>query len=327
MPSAEVTPGSAAGLRYDEVHRLGARGVWRPLVGIVAAVLLYVIVQLVLAQVVVVMWSVRGVESDAISDRLAGDPVTPGFLALVNLTWAAAIPITWLITRALHLIPPGFLASVLGRLRWRWFATCLGLAAVALLLTLAVSSVLPDQGAGTVEMDGSLNAWTSTVRDFLLVIVLLTPLQAAGEEYVFRGYLAQSLGGLVSGWGSRVSAAVAVAVPAVLFALAHGAGQDIPIFFDRFAFGVVAGVLVLFTGGLEAGIAMHVLNNFLAFGLALAYGDMTEALEPTDGSWWSVPVTLTQSVSYLVLVVWAARRGAVATRTGPPVLEPGRGRV
>ena len=35
------------------------------------------------------------------------------------------------------------------------------------------------------------------------------------------------------------------------------------------------------TGGLEAGIAMHVLNNFLAFGAALAFGDMTTALTPT----------------------------------------------
>ena len=46
-----------------------------------------------------------------------------------------------------------------------------------------------------------------------------------------------------------------------------------PIFFDRFAFGLVAGMLVILTGGLEAGIAMHVLNNWLAFGIALAFGD------------------------------------------------------
>ena len=37
---------------------------------------------------------------------------------------------------------------------------------------------------------------------------------------------------------------------------------------------------MILTGGLEAGIAMHVLNNFLAFGLALAYGDMDAHAEP-----------------------------------------------
>jgi len=112
-----------------------------------------------------------------------------------------------------------------------------------------------------------------------------------------------------------------VLVPAVLFALAHGA-QDAPIFVDRLAFGVVAGVLVIATGGLEAGIAMHVLNNFLAYGVALAYSDMTTALNPGDGSWWQLPVTLTQSLSYLVVVTWVARRTGLARTTseleGPP---------
>ena len=38
------------------------------------------------------------------------------------------------------------------------------------------------------------------------------------------------------------------------------------------------------TGGLEAGIAMHVLNNFWRFGLALAFGDMASTLNPTGGA-------------------------------------------
>ena len=145
------------------------------------------------------------------------------------------------------------------------------------------------------------------------MVLLLTPLQAAGEEYAFRGYLTQAFGGLL---GSRW---LAVLGPALLFALAHGA-QDLPVFFDRFAFGVVSGVLVIATGGLEAGIAMHVLNNWLAFGLALAFGDMASTLNPTGGSWWSIPVTLTQSLAFLGLTLLAARRMGVATRTGEPVL-------
>ena len=78
-------------------------------------------------------------------------------------------------------------------------------------------------------------------------------------------------------------------VPAILFALAHGLGQSAPIFFDRFAFGLVAGTLVILTGGLEAGIAMHVLNNWLAFGLALAFGDMGSSLNPTGGTGGASP--------------------------------------
>jgi uncharacterized protein len=115
--------------------------------------------------------------------------------------------------------------------------------------------------------------------------------------------------------------------PAVLFALAHGLGQSAPIFFDRLAFGLVAGTLVILTGGLEAGIAMHVLNNWLAFGLALAFGDMGSSLNPTGGSWWSIPVTLTQSLVYLALALFVARRMGLETRTDPIVLAAPRRRV
>lgn len=90
---------------------------------------------------------------------------------------------------------------------------------------------------------------------------------------------------------------------------------------------MVAGVLVILTGGLEAGIAMHVLNNWLAFGLALAYGDMGSTLNPTGGSWWSIPVTLTQSLVYLALVVWVGRRRGLETATNPAVLVASEGRV
>jgi membrane protease YdiL (CAAX protease family) len=115
-------------------------------------------------------------------------------------------------------------------------------------------------------------------------------------------------------------------VPSLLFALAHGA-QDAPIFFDRFAFGIVAGVLVILTGGLEAGIAMHVLNNWLAFGIALAFGDMDSALNPSGGTWWSIPVTLTQSLVYLALAVYVARRMGIQTRTQRAILEAPTPRV
>jgi membrane protease YdiL (CAAX protease family) len=313
-----VPSGDPAGLRYDELQRRGPAGVWRPLAGIPLLLVIFFAGQLVLSLVVTLVLVAGGDSSTEAVDKLSGDVVTPSFLALVNLGWAAAIPAVWVVARLLHGQTPGWVTSVAGALRWRWFAVCLGLAVVALGLTLVASAVLPDQGSGSLDTNGSVNPWTSTVRDFLLVIVLLTPLQAAGEEYVFRGYLAQAFGGLAARAGSRGGAAVSVVVPALLFALAHGLGQDVPTFFDRFAFGLVAGTLVILTGGLEAGIAMHVLNNFLAFGLALAFSDMTEALNPTGGSWWSIPVTLVQSVGYLLLAVWAARRLGVQHRTRAP---------
>jgi membrane protease YdiL (CAAX protease family) len=268
-------------------------------------------------------WFVVWPVAQLLGAEVSVDPVTPAGLAWINLGWGVAILVAVLVVTRLHRLPAGVLASVVGRIRWRWLLTCLGLAVLALVATVAVSIFLPQQG-GT-EVAGEVNDVTGQLVGFVLVILLLTPLQAAGEEVAFRGYLTQACGGLVQGSGRGVMAA-AIVVPAVLFALAHGA-QDAPVFVDRLAFGLVAGALVVLTGGLEAGIAMHVLNNVAAFGLALAFSDIDTALQPTSGTWWSLPGTLTQSLVYLALVVSAARRAGLRTRSQPGVLEPSRGRV
>jgi membrane protease YdiL (CAAX protease family) len=308
-------------LRYHQLLRAGLPGVWRPISGTVSLVAAMVVLVPLFWQLPFALWFL--VRGEPVIDGIGrlldlGDP-TPAGLAYLNLTLASAIPVTWLLVRTLHGVRPRWLASVRPRIRWGWFATCLGLAVLALLATLVVSSLLPAVEQGT-AMSGSLNELTPTLRDFLLVVLLLTPLQAAGEEYAFRGYLTQAFGGVFR------RPLPAVLGPALLFALAHGA-QSAPVFFDRFAFGVLAGVLVILTGGLEAGIAMHVLNNFLAFGVALAYGDMASALNPSGGSWWSLPVTLTQSLGYLALVLWVARRRGLDTSAERAELVASRGRV
>jgi uncharacterized protein len=315
----------APGLPYHLVHRGGRLGAWRPILGIFALIVSFVVVVPVLIQVPFALgFAVAGRDvADSLDRLLDLDDPTPLGLAYLNVALACAILVTWLITRVLHGIRPGWLASVTPRIRWRWMVTCFGISVVALFATLLVSAFLPAQGEST-EMGTQLNDFTETTRNFLLVVLLLTPLQAAGEEYAFRGYLTQAFGGL---FGREWAA---VLFPAILFAVAHGS-QSAPIFFDRFAFGLVAGVLVVRTGGLEAGIAMHVLNNWLAFGLALAFGDIASSLNPTGGSWWSIPVTLTQSLVYLGLVLLVARRHGVRittrTPTGPGVLVGQSGRV
>jgi membrane protease YdiL (CAAX protease family) len=300
------------GLEYHEIHRGGTTSWWRALIGVVVLGLNFVgfmFFPLVLIALFSAYFVAQGDTFNEAVDQLSGGTVTPASLAFINLVLASSIPTVMILTYVLHgWLKPGWVASVAGRMRWLWLLVCLGLSVLALLATLIVSALLPSAGdAGSVG--GQVNDLTSTTLAFALVILFLTPLQAAGEEYAFRGYLTQAVGGL---FGRRW---VAVVVPALLFAIAHGVQQDAPVFFDRFAFGLVAGVLVIATGGLEAGIAMHVLNNFLAFGLALLFGDMTDTLNASGGSWWMIPTTLTQSLVYLGLVTWVARRMGIATRT------------
>jgi membrane protease YdiL (CAAX protease family) len=308
-----------AGLPYHRIQEAGRPGVWRPLVGILLMFLGFAAIGVVVAEIVFALYfAVTGHAQVSVADLADLDHPTPQRLAFLNVALATFIPLAMIGSRVLHGLSPRWLASVRPRIRWRFLIACLGVSMVALLATVVVGALVPGQDG---DMSGSANAFTSTTFHYLLVIAFLTPLQAAGEEYLFRGYLTQAVGGMFH------SAWVAVLVPAFLFGLAHGLGQSVPVFFDRFAFGVVAGILVIRTGGLEAGIAMHVLNNFLAYGAALAFGNMATTLNPTGSDWWTIPVTLTQSLVYLWLAVAVCRRMGLSTTTGGRVLEGQRSRV
>ncbi len=306
---AEPTP-------YHLMLRTWTYAWWRPVVGLLLLLAgMLVAVPILLLPVLLIGTAIESGATDAqsyvdaVSAALSLQEVTVSGLLWLNLVLGAMVLWTWLLVRTLHQLRPRWLASVRPRLRWRFLLACAGLAVVALVAQVAVSMVVPH--GGDPSMGSELNPITGTTVALLVVVLLTTPLQAAGEEYVFRGYLLQAVGALTRrGWA-------AIVVSAVLFAMAHGL-QNPPLFFDRFMFGLIASWLVIRTGGLEAGIALHVLNNFLAFGGAILLGDVSDMLNVSEISWWNIPVTLTQSGVYVALVLVVARRMRLDDRTRPP---------
>ena len=85
----------------------------------------------------------------------------------------------------------------------------------------------------------------------------------------------------------------------------------------------MAGLIVILVGGLEAGIALHILNNLLAFGIAIAYDQLDSTLTVSSASWWQLPVTVVQNGVFLVLVLWVARRMGLRNTTAPPTRTDG----
>ncbi|MDP3969626.1 MAG: CPBP family intramembrane metalloprotease [Nocardioides sp.] len=283
---------------------------WRPVVGSILVIVLSLVVAplLLLPVLAIGIWLEGGPFWASLEQAATMEQVTPAGLLYLNLVLGSMILVTWLAIRVLHGMRPRWLTSVVPKMRWKLLAACLGISVIALVAQVVVALLVPvDEAVPT----GDLNPVTSTTLLLGLVVLLTTPLQAAGEEYVFRGYLLQALGAVFRHrW-------VTILATALLFAIAHGA-QNPPLFFDRFAFGVIAAWLVIRTGGLEAGIALHVLNNFLAFGFAIMLGDLGDSLAVAEVSWWNIPVTLTQAGVYAVLVVLLARRWDVQRTTTPP---------
>ncbi len=284
---------------------------WRPIVGIVVVVLaMLVVAPLVLLPVLAIGVAIEGGPFWQSFQRAATlATVDPAALLYLNLVLGSMVLVTWFVVRVFHRMRPRWLMSVRPGIRWKFFFACLGIAVVALGAQMLVGTLLP--GDANTGLSGKPHDFTATSAAMALIVLFTTPLQAAGEEYVFRGYLMQAFGALFKyKW-------VAILITATLFALAHGV-QNFPLFFDRFMFGLIAGWAVTLTGGLEAGIAMHILNNFLAFGVAIAFGNLTQTLNVSSVSWWNIVLTLTQSGVYLGLVVLLARRMGMQTMTRPP---------
>jgi membrane protease YdiL (CAAX protease family) len=236
---------------------------------------------------------------------------TPVGFLVNNLLLAALIPAAMVAVWVVHRWRPRWVASVRPGLRWGWMLECTAWSLV-FVGGLFVAGLLVD---GPIDVDPEQQALA-----FVVVIALTTPLQAAGEEYGFRGLLTQAIGS----WFARpvLGAVVAGAVTATLFALAHGS-QSPWLFADRFAFGAVASYLVWRTGGLEAGIALHTVNNLYAIGVSVLTGTLAESLTATDYPAVAAILDVVLMLALAAALTWRAHRRGLA-RVHDPAAQPDR---
>jgi uncharacterized protein len=266
--SAALPPEGAA---YPQILRGESYVWWRSVLGVVFGLSLFLLITTVISRALVTLFWATTAGNQPYRDyfsRAFAFELPLGMLS-VNLGLAALIPISWGLMVAIHHMRPSWLSSVQPRIRWRYLFGCLGIAAVVLNGVMLLSTTLGE----TLSFQPQKGFWA-----FLAVIVLTSPIQAAAEEIFFRGYLLQALGSLVARpW-------FGVIVSAVVFALLHGT-QNLPLFIDRLGFALLAGLLAWRTGGLEAGIAAHVINNVFAY-LIAGLTTSIAALKAIKGIGW-----------------------------------------
>jgi membrane protease YdiL (CAAX protease family) len=268
---------------------------WRLGVGLVAGTVGFFAVTLVALLAVVLAVRVGGGHV-----ALDTSHVTPELLLATNLGLALCIPLAGVLYRMIYGLSPGWLGSVAPGLRPRWLAICAGIAGVlwGVLLVLGLLAVTVSDHS---RFDGRVVA-------FLVIVLLTTPLQAAGEEYLFRGFLLQSLG------ATRLPAAVCWIVSGAVFAVAHGQFAP-PLFADRWLIGVVFAWLATSTGGLEASIALHAIKNVSVLIPAAILGELSGAIEPTGVTW--LPLVL-DAVMQGLAAWWIRSRYRQQTLPPPP---------
>ncbi|MFF9027374.1 CPBP family intramembrane glutamic endopeptidase [Streptomyces iakyrus] len=310
-PYPTAPPTDPTGHPYHRLDRASGRHRWwRAWVGTLLLTVTYFVSILVLFGVS------HGLGTALGAPRLpdGGADLGPlGNTAMDLVSIAIALPLVLLATLWPARRPVGTVTSVTGRLRIGWLGRCLLAGLLPILLLTVTAFLLPDDS-------GDTGAWVG-LRSFLTalaVLAVLVPLQAAAEEYVFRGWLLQAAGAFMrSPW-------FAVIPQAVLFAAAHGWGTRWG-FLGLLVNGVVAGLLTIRTGGLEAAIALHVLNNLLAFGASAAVVDGLASDETAADAPWSLALTaIVTDLLYAAIVLWLARRrkpqrlSAPSTPPAPP---------
>lgn len=227
-------------------------------------------------------------------------------LIATDLALASLIPVVLVLARYIQHRSPKWVCSVQPGMRWRYLLVVALVAVVVLNLTQVLS-----RGGEPYHFTVPHLWWA-----WVLAILITSPLQAAAEEFFFRGYLMGALGSVgANKWVSAVGSAL-------IFALFHGT-QNLWLFIDRFSFGLAAGVLVILTGGLEAGIAAHAVNNLFAFGYAVFQGGAATARGVTSMDWQAAVWDVGGSVC-VALAAWSIGRAMRIARRTPSIDAPGR---
>ncbi|MFC7403293.1 CPBP family intramembrane glutamic endopeptidase [Citricoccus sp. GCM10030269] len=291
-------------------HRLARRPPryrwWRPLLALVTTAGVWAAMVLALMVVLGIAAVVDPGLGVAVDEALAPDapmdlhqPVT-ALLALGMI--AIALPAV-LIGVRVGGWRAGLVSSVAGRFRWRLLVRCLAVAA-ALYATVQGVGLFVEQPEGLADDIPGLageGLW------MLVMVVLVVPLQATAEEFLFRGLLMQSIGA----WLRHPAWTILLPVP--LFMIGHEYSWIGQI--DIFVFAVAMGWLTWRTGGLEAAIGLHIVGNTFAFA-AGAFG--LADLNATEINPWAVAISVFVTLLYCAIVGQARRWWAA---DGAPSLD------
>lgn len=295
---------------YHHALYAGRRQWWRGVLSIVVFLVVFLVANVVLGGIAIAFDVVTGTAT--LEDLGAGIvAITPAVFLANNLALAACIPIGMLVQWAFFGVRPRFLSSVQGGLRWKLLGRFALVVVPVWLVYVVVLFAIEPSLAGAEGITASAIALT-------IIVLLTTPLQAAGEEYGFRGLVARSVGS----WFARpiVALVAGTIVSSIFFSIAHLAA-DPWLNAYYLAFGITMSIVAWRTGGLEAAILIHATNNVFFLLPTVLFGDVESIFERGEGA--GGPVVLLPMAMLVVMTVvlslWAKRLGVVRETVPPAV--------
>ena len=319
LTTAAGRPNPALPYRF---HRLAHTSLryrwWRPLAGFVT----------VLSGALLVL-SIPVAVIDRVPDLPGLGPLTPLALDLAQIS--LILPIVLVVTRWIGARPAGTVLSVTGWLRWPRLLLYLALALPITIGTFIAGIVLtvatrqpttPATSTSGSEVESAVPhihlELLGQILVGLVVIGALAILQSATEETMARGAILQAVGAYSRNpWP-------AIAVPALLFTVLHGPGT-VGGYTDLIGYSMLIGWLTVATGGLEAAIAVHAVNNLLPAGSAviatlLFRVDLDQVDNSRAGASWHMAVVHLLGTAVYTLAVWLINSALDRQYRRPPHL-------
>ena len=309
-PSAlPVTP-----REYHEFFRAPRFRWWKPILSLLMFGALFLLASTVVPGIAILIDLAAG--RVRVEDLTSGNPsqiaqavLTPLGFTANNLALALSIPMAGLTGWAVYGQRPRWMSSIVGGFRWRLAGQFALVALPIFLLSTGLDMAL----AGVPEF-----RWNPDSLFLIVVILLTTPFQSAGEEYGLRGLVARSIGSWFS--ARRLGLAVAAVLSSLLFMVLHGA-DNLWLNIYYFCVGMICSVLAWRTGGLEAPVALHVCNNLVSE-INLPFGGLEGMFDRGPGAVGpEILFQLLFTLAVMAGMLWLAGRRSLQ-RTAAPAAVP-----
>lgn len=284
---------------------------WRPLVALVLTGFFFLVVSIIVAvPVFIVLFATNAIDflsptaQQDLTSLLLPDMARPWTLLFGLGSIILVLPLIPVALRIAGIRPAGprvnILHSIAFRLRWRWLGVALIPAAGVWIVTTVAQLGL---GFATGEQLEPFSTPVDTYLLSMLIVVVLVPVQAATEEYLYRGVALQSIGSWLR-W-----APLPILASALMFGFSHA--YDAWGIVQVTVMGIGFAIATIRTGGLEAAIALHAVNNIGVFAITGTgmFGE-TGMTEETGGPVAVVAQVVTVGL-WLLAVEWFARRNGV----------------
>ncbi|WP_461463512.1 lysostaphin resistance A-like protein [Methanobrevibacter sp.] len=219
---------------------------YRPLLTIIIAAILYFVFQCLIASIFSVIYGGSVVDS-VLSGGYETLDTSDASIYISYLSIFVFIPAIYIANRLVGKRPFSSIASSRGGWNWNIYLKCLSIPLIIYLVFNVISLVFDHETPGHTNV--------SVIA--MIIALVLIPAQCIAEEYVFRGVLMQSFGA----WFNIPI--LAIIIQAIFFAIGHSY-NTIGVVGIGIS-GILYGWLAWRTCGIEAGAAIHSINNLMSF--------------------------------------------------------------